>query len=153
MGLRGRGACQFRGSQSQRRGKEGRREGRKEKREGGRRGNVFSQATFASPPAVQNVEKVTRNLGIHVNPTRLLNSPIKHSDADTKNREGEEDPCRKWGSGVWQQSCSGCPAPTLFSLSTPPPMPSTPAPTRRGGPWRNRNPARENLFRTGTSPM
>ena len=69
MGLRGRGACQFRGSQSQRRGKEGRREGRKEKRAGGRRGNVFSQAMFASPPAVQNAEKVTRNLGIHVNLT------------------------------------------------------------------------------------
>lgn len=84
-------------------------------------------------------------------PHWLLNSPIKHSEADTKIREGEKDPCRKWGSGVWQQSCSGCPAPTLFSLSTPPPMPSTPAPTRRGGPWRNRNPARENLFRTETS--
>lgn len=84
-------------------------------------------------------------------PHWLLNSPIKHSDADTKNREGEEDPCRKWCSGVWQQSCSGCPAPTLFSLSTCPPMPSTPAPMRRGGPWRNRNPVRENLFRTGTS--
>ena len=27
----------------------------------------------------------------------------------------------------------------------------TPAPMRRGGPWRNKSPAREHLFRTGTS--
>lgn len=42
-------------------------------------------------------------------PHWLLNSPIKHSDADTKNREGEEDPCRKWGSDVWSE--------VLFQLS------------------------------------
>ena len=30
---------------------------------------MFSPKLFASPPAVHNAEKVTRNLGIHVNLT------------------------------------------------------------------------------------
>ena len=64
MGLRGRGACRLRGSAEPKKMKGGGREGRRE-----RRGNVFSQAVFASPPAEQHAEKVTRNLGIRVNPT------------------------------------------------------------------------------------